>query len=370
MMTFFAMALTIMSPLLTNISKTFRLSLAQTGTIFTANFLGFTLFVVIGGILSDRFGKKLVLTVSLLGYTLALLLFPLASNFSLAFITIVLIGGFGGTIEGTISALITDINTEQPSFYLNLAQVFFGIGAIVGPISAGILVSSGFSWQICYYFLAGVFLLITIGFCSAKLPPLPKSDKLTWQGFTQLVNDPKFLLICLCMVLYTGSEIGGWGWMSTFLKQNLKFTATKSSIAVAVFWSAMSVGRLICGRLSLRYPDRNIIIGLAIISTIVTILSGLLVNQIAVLLAIAMMGFGYSSLWPLIASYGAGIHPENSGTVYALLIGCGSIGGAIIPLLMGILAQNINIRAAMISPAFLFFIIILIFSHFKRVRGK
>ncbi|HBE79694.1 MAG TPA: MFS transporter, partial [Firmicutes bacterium] len=80
-MIFFAMVLTIMSPLLTNISETFHLSLAQTGTIFTANFLGFTLFVVIGGILSDRFGKKLILTVSLLGYTLALLLFPLASNF-------------------------------------------------------------------------------------------------------------------------------------------------------------------------------------------------------------------------------------------------------------------------------------------------
>jgi MFS family permease len=121
---FFAMVLTIMSPLLTEISKTFSLTLAQTGVIFSANFLGFTLFIFIGGILADHWGKKLVLSISLAGYALALFLFPLASNFYFAFIAIILLGGFGGIIEGTISALITDVNTNKPGFYLNLAKFF------------------------------------------------------------------------------------------------------------------------------------------------------------------------------------------------------------------------------------------------------
>jgi fucose permease len=364
---FFAIVLTIMSPLLTEISKTFSLSLAQTGVIFTANFLGFTLFIFIGGILADHWGKKLVLSISLTGYTLALFLFPLASNFYLAFIAIILLGGFGGIIEGTISALITDVNTDKPAFYLNLAQVFFGLGAIIGPITAGILITARFSWQLCYFVLAGAFLLITIGFFCTELPTLPESDKISWNGFTKIIIDPKFLVICFCMILYTGSEVGGWGWMSTFLKQNLKFSVTNSSIAVGIFWGAMSIGRIICGRLSLRYPARNIIIVLALLSAVATALSGFVVGEVAVLLGITAMGFAYSSLWPLIASYGGNYHKENSGTVYSLLIGSGSIGSAIIPLLMGVIAQNINIRVAMISPAILFLIIAIIFRNFKSI---
>lgn len=364
---FFAMVLTIMSPLLTEISKTFSLTLAQTGIIFTANFLGFTVFLIIGGILADLWGKKKVLAISLAGFTLSLVLFPLAPNFPLAFIAIILFGGFGGIVEGTINSLIAEVNPERSIFYVNLAQVFFGLGAIVGPISAGVLVSNGFPWQLCYYILAGAFLLITIAFCYAKLPPLKQSDKISWNGFTKLISDPKFLVIGLCMVLYTGSEVGGWGWMATFCKQNLKFTATKSSITVAVFWGAMSIGRLICGRLALRFSTRKIVIVLASLATIVTVLSGFMQNEMAIFLMITAMGLAYSSQWPMILSYGSNYHPENSGTVYALLIGFGGFGGAIIPLVMGLIAANLNNRIAMISPAICFVMIAVIFMRFKNI---
>jgi len=158
----FAMVLTVLSPLLPEISKTFSLGLAESGFIFTANFLGFVLFIIIGGILADRIGKKRVLFISLAGFTLSLLLLPLASNFFWAFMAIILMGGFGGSIEGAVSAMITDVNPEKPGFYLNFAQVFFGLGAIIGPIGAGILISKGFSWQVCYYLLGGLSLILTL----------------------------------------------------------------------------------------------------------------------------------------------------------------------------------------------------------------
>lgn len=95
----FAMVLTILSPLLPEISKTYSLSLAETGTIFTANFFGFVLFIIIGGILADRLGKKQVLLISMAGFTVSLLLLPLAPNFFWAFVAVILMGGFGGSID-------------------------------------------------------------------------------------------------------------------------------------------------------------------------------------------------------------------------------------------------------------------------------
>jgi fucose permease len=367
----FAMVLTMMSPLLTDISKTFSLNLAQTGTIFTANYLGFTVFLFIGGVLSDLWGKKKVLTISLAGFTLSLILFPIAPNFFLAFIAIIFLGGFGGIIQGTMNAMIAEVNSQKSVFYVNMAQVFFGIGAIIGPISAGMLINMGFPWQLCYFVLAGAFLLATITFSCTHTPPLMQSDKITKASFGKLISDPKFLMICLCMILYTGSEVGGWGWLSTFCKQNLKFSPGESSIAVAVFWCAMTIGRLICGRLTLRFKTRNIILVLASCATVVTALAGFIQNKTAVFLIIAAMGFAYSSIWPLIISFGSAYHPENSGTVYALLIGCGGLGATLIPMLMGIIAQNISGQAAMISPAIWFFLLAIIFIGFKDIQeGK
>jgi fucose permease len=365
----FAMVLTVLSPLLTEIAKTFSLGLAETGIIFTANFLGFVLFIFIGGILADRIGKKRVLCISLAGFTLSLLLLPLVPNFFWAFMAIILIGGFGGSIEGAVSALIMDVNPDRPSFYLNFTQVFFGLGAIIGPVGAGILISKGFSWQLCYFILAGLSLALTTGFIMMELPVLPKFDKITLGSFAKLIADPKLMIVCLCMLFYTGSEIGGWGWMSTFFKQNLKFSATKSSTAVALFWGGMTVGRFICGRLSLRYNIRNIIIGLAFLAAVVTVLSGFFTSEWAVLAIVIAMGLAYSSLWPLIASYGGNYHQEYSGTVFALLISSGGIGAMLIPYIMGVLAQNIDIRMAMISPGILFFLIAVIFVNLKRAPG-
>ena len=37
----------------------------------------------------------------------------------------------------------------------------------------------------------------------------------TGASIIALVRDRRFLLICLCMMLYTGAEVGSWGWMST-----------------------------------------------------------------------------------------------------------------------------------------------------------
>ena len=68
-MAVFAMVLTIISPLVPEIARSFSLNLAQSGIIFTANFIGFVIFILGGGILADRIGKKPVLIFSLIGFS-------------------------------------------------------------------------------------------------------------------------------------------------------------------------------------------------------------------------------------------------------------------------------------------------------------
>ena len=360
-MAIFAVALTITSPLLPAIAASFALSMAESGVIFTVSFLGLVAFILVGGVLADRWGKRRVLAVALAGFTAALLAMPLAPSFAAVCGVTFFIGGFGGILESQIGALVVALNPERPSYYLNMAQVFFGVGALVGPIAAGMLLAAGFDWRLCYAMLGIVALILTVLFVAIRVPELASTDRISWAAFVALVRDRRFLLICLCMMLYTGAEVGSWGWMSTFLTRSLGFSIIESSVAVGLFWAAMTVGRLLCGQLTLRYDLRTIVISLAGLAAVATLASGLVEARAAVWVVIAALGLTYSSQWPLIAAYGSERYTASSGTVFALLVGSGGLGTTVVPYLMGLIGERASIRAAMISPAVLFLAIVAIF---------
>jgi fucose permease len=259
---------------------------------------------------------------------------------------------------------------KKSSFYLNLLQVFFGIGAVLGPLLSGFIVSSGIRWQLFYYVMGSLTLILAVVLLVSKFPELVKSESISFGVFKTLIPDKKFLLICLCMLLYTGSEVGSWGFMSVFLKDNMGFDLIKSSIAVAVFWSALTIGRLVCGSLTLRFKLRSIILILASASSILCVLSGLVSNEIATWVILICLGLSFSSQWPLISAYGIKQYTTSSTTVFSLLIGSGGLGTAIIPYLLGIVAERANTRIAVASPSIFFLIIVVIFLYIDKIPPK
>lgn len=360
-MALFAMVLTVTSPLLPALSASFSLGMAESGIIFSVNFAGFVAFILAGGVLADRWGKRRVLAVSMAGFALALLLMPMASSFAVVCALMFFIGGFGGILESQIGALITALNPERASYYLNLSQVFFGVGAVIGPVAAGLLLAAGGDWRLCYLALGMAASALASSFMIVRAPALSVTDRIRWSAFTALAGDRRFLLICLCMVLYTGAEVSSWGWMSTFLTHSMGFSIVESSAAVGVFWTAMTAGRFLCGLLTLRFDLRTIIIALAALSAGVTVASGLVSGKPATWVVIVALGLTYSSQWPLIVAYGSERYTASSGTVFALLVGSGGLGTTFIPYVTGVVGEQAGIRAAMISPAILLVAIALIF---------
>lgn len=368
----YAVSLTIISPLIIEISSTFSLSISQSGILFTVLFIGFVSFILFGGILSDHFGKKTVLTLSLAFFSLVLFLFPLAPDFYVACIIMFFIGGFGGIMESMASALASDVNPINTSFYVNLVQIFFGVGAIIGPITVGLVVSSGIGWKYYFYALGVISIIITSAFGMKKMPNLPQTEKIRWRNFKGLITNKKFIIICFCMILYTGSEVGAWGWMCTFLDKIMRFSILKSSISVAVFWSSMTIGRILCGYLLSKFSLRKIIIFLAFMSSIVTLLSVFTNSEVFIWVVIILMGLAYSSLWPFIASFGSRNSNAPSGTVFAFLVGSGGIGGMLIPYFMGFVGELTTMSLSMIIPSIMLFAVGMLFITFseKKVSGN
>ncbi|GAB4253877.1 MAG: tetracycline resistance MFS efflux pump [Saprospiraceae bacterium] len=118
------------------------------------------------GALSDRFGRKPMIMVSLTGTMIGYLLFALAvalQNLPLLFLSRMLPGFFGGNIS-IVYAAIADVSDEQsrPKNF-GLVGMSFGLGFILGPSLGGVLaddsVVSWFGPETPFLFTAALTLL-------------------------------------------------------------------------------------------------------------------------------------------------------------------------------------------------------------------
>ncbi|MDA3845104.1 MAG: MFS transporter, partial [Vallitaleaceae bacterium] len=220
-----------------------------------------------------------------------------------------------------------------------------------------------------YYFVIGlVSIILAVLLAVEKVPNRRNEDSISWPIFKGLLMDGRFLLICLCMFLYTGSEIGSWGWMTTFLKDNMGFNIIKSGLAVAAFWLSMTISRFICGYLALKYRDKYIIMILAGFSSLFIFISGFQVGEVAMWFVIIGLGFSFTSQWPMIATFGSRDYPASTGTVFALLVGSGGLGGMVIPYAMGFIGEKYNTHIAAMSPTFFLVAIVVIFAFIGEPR--
>ena len=127
-------------PLLPYIADRFNATAGQVGLLLTANALAQMIAAPVFGRLSDRWGRKPMLIISVSGTILAFLLFSFSTSLSMLFVSRILDGLLGGN-TALARAYITDITDSQNRAKgLGLIGAAFGLGFIVGPFAGGQLI--------------------------------------------------------------------------------------------------------------------------------------------------------------------------------------------------------------------------------------
>jgi DHA1 family tetracycline resistance protein-like MFS transporter len=97
------------------------------------------IFTPIWGSLSDRFGRRKIMLLCLLGSGLSFILFGLANSLWLLFLSRIIAGAMGATFP-VASAYVADITTpENRMKYIGKIGAAFGLGFIIGPAIGGTL---------------------------------------------------------------------------------------------------------------------------------------------------------------------------------------------------------------------------------------
>ncbi len=362
-MAVYGVAMSVLGVVLVGISNELSLTLADSALIISTNFFGFLIFVFVGGTIAERYGKVRILKIALAGVAFFALAFAVSRHIHLMFVLIFFLGGFGGTIESIGSSLIALVNAEHSSRYVNLAQIFLCAGAVMGPIVSAVFISYGIGWQKAYGLIAFLALLCLLLFLNVKNENPSTHERLRWVQLKEIGQNTRFLFICLCMFLYTGTEVSVWGWLSTFLTSEANLTLLSSGVVTGMFFLSMMLGRLICGKLLKYFHVTTVTIALACISFASIIAISFIRSEVLMFFAVCILGLSLASLYPFILSIGGKMLSSTLG--YALLVGTGGVGTVVVPWLVGVIGNAVNMRIAIAATSILIISIAIILFAIK-----
>lgn len=163
------------------------------------------------GALSDRYGRKPILLLCLLGTGTSYLLLGLANSLPIIFLAVFIDGLTGSNLTLAHAYVADTTNAENRAKGINYSQLAFGLGIMTGPILGGLL--SGYSLSLPAFiasFLAFANTVFGFFFLPESLSPerreaKPISQIFSWAGqFTSIFrqkNIQKFLLVLFLLNL-------------------------------------------------------------------------------------------------------------------------------------------------------------------------
>ena len=361
----------ILNPLIPDVKNSFSLSNTMTGFLPFAFFIAYGVMSIPSGILVEKFGAKRMILFPFLLACVASIIFVLTPTFLVYLLSLFGIGVGMAMLQVTINPLLRVAGGEEHfAFNSVLAQLFFGGASYLGPLIYSYLVinlndysiggnfildtlnnivPSNLTWISLYWIFAFVSLVMVgvVGLIRFPKVELKEDEKAGGsETYFRLFKDKYVILYFIGIFAYVGTEQGIGNWISEFLSQYHGYNPrTTGAETVAWFWGLLTIGCFV-GLILLKLLDsRKILIGaagLAILCLSIAIFSD---GNVA-LITFPLTGFFLSVMWSIIFSLALNSVAEHHGSFSGILC-TGIIGGAIIPLIIGSLADIIGLRFGM-----------------------
>jgi DHA1 family multidrug resistance protein-like MFS transporter len=167
-------------PILPFLVESFGAGGSELGALMASYAIMQFIFSPVWGRLSDRFGRKPVLMVGVLGNALAQALFGLSSQLWMLFAARILAGVLSSAVMPTAMAYISDSTPEQDrSAGMGILGAAMGLGMVLGPGVAGALGSRVLSLP---FFIAAMLSLLALLLVAMVLPESLPADKREYTG--------------------------------------------------------------------------------------------------------------------------------------------------------------------------------------------
>lgn len=400
--------------LVPRLKEVFELSYFQAGLVQFAFFLAYFVFSIPAGLMLSKVGYKKGIVIGLSTMAVGCLLFYPASSERL--FGVFLIGYF--TLAAGITILQVAANPyvavlgaeDGASSRLNLSQAFNSLGASIAPIAgASFLLSDKIlsadeigslsaiakenyytaeasAVQTPFLFFAGLIGVLAVAFLFIKLPVIQGESK---GGYMALLAKRSVWLGALGIFVYVGAEVSIGSYFVNYiidsgLGETVRGNATMNNIAafflnkdlqtvdikavvgafLFFYWTGAMVGRFI-GSAIMRFLKPSLVLmtfaGLAVLMIAISISTTGLVAMWSVLLIGLFNSIMFPTIFTLTLDGLGDLKPQASGLLCMAIV-----GGAVIPITFGALADTVGFGGAFILPLLCYAYI----GYFAFYKGK
>ena len=353
--------------------REFNISKGLAGLLPFFGLVAYALFSVPVGVLADRKGKKFVLILGLL-IVLAGEVLPvvtISKYFYLVF-AIFLIGSGITVLQVAGNPIMREVS-DSGMYPRNLtfAQFIKSIGSNTAPYVVPLVVSMGMVWTRIFSIYAGVVFVTLMAVLLLKIHETQETNGKTPVSLGSsfgLLKEPFVFLMVLGIFLYVGAEVGLNSWIASYLKESFALDIEKmATLGIGFFLTALAVGRLL-GSVILSFTSAKKFFVASSLLAILAILGLFFPVKHVAIACVFLAGLAFANIFPLIFSILIDSKPEKSGELSGLL--CMAIcGGAVIPYLMGVIADRYSVLASFTLPLLSF--VFISYLAFKALRmGK
>jgi MFS transporter, FHS family, L-fucose permease len=354
-------------PMVSLARDSFKISITMATFLPLLGYIMYGLLSVPVGLLQDRKGKKFILNLGLSIAALGLFT-PILSGmygkmvvdstslmqFYKILFAILLLGAGGSILQVAGNPFIRDVSEEgHYSKNLSLAQSFITIGSSMGFLLPTVMLHVfGLDWSILFPVYSCIALVSLVWLNSVKI--VERKDDSDHHAsfrscFSLLKNGYVFAMV-FGVFIYCGVEIAMSSHVPLLLKEKYMISVEKMGLLISwsLFYLPILVGRFLGSLIMSRIAPKRLLVITGFVA-----LSGILMifcdSFALTLIGVSLVGLGFANIFPLLFSLTIESMPKYTNELSGLMVSSVA-GGAIIPPLMGMVADGTTILTAFIVP--------------------
>jgi FHS family L-fucose permease-like MFS transporter len=263
---------------------------------------------------------------------------------------------------------------ETASSRLTLTQAFNSMGTTIAPFFGALLIlgvatsgadtssmnaaevaalhnTQAAAVQLPYLGLALAFIAIAVVFAKLNLPAVTSSDDEIERSDSESVWSQRHLVLgAVAIFVYVGAEVSIGSFLVNFLGEKNIAGMEEATAAqyIAYYWGGAMVGRFI-GSAVMRYVSAGKVLAFNALMACILVAMAMSLSGAIAMWAILLVGLFNSIMFPTIFSLAVSrlgnLTSQGSGVLCLAIV-----GGAILPLLQGMLADLMGIQLAFFLP--------------------
>lgn len=326
-------------------------SLDSLGVLLIATTAGYLTSSFFSGQLITRLGVGGLLAASCAATGICLVGYILVPYWWMITVLMVVAGLGAGAIDAGINTYIASHFGSRQMQWLHAS---YGIGATLGPVIMTIGINFFSTWRIGYALVGAAQMILAI--CFLLTMRLWKQDGLTAPQQDQKLTDyktplaltlrqPRVWLSTIMFFFYTGIEVTLGCWAYTLLTESRGINPQTAGLWTGSYWATFTISRIAAGLYTKHIKLHNLVR----ISLLLAFTGSLILwwnpTPLASLIGVVLVGIAVAPVFPsLVSGTSARVDREHAANTIGLQIGAAGFGAAILPGLVGVLAQRTSLE--------------------------